>query len=90
MATASASVDVNLGTVEAVERVLQDAEGPVTRYYVRKRLSEMGRATTPARLERVLGYLFSHDLAIEGSKGIQWTRSGSDSLRRASVSGREL
>lgn len=83
-------VDVNLGTVEAIEAVLREAEGPVTRYYVRARLKEQGRSTTPARLNRALGYLFAHALAIEGSKGIQWTYSASASLRRASAIGKRL
>lgn len=85
-----AGIDVNLGTVEAIEAILRDAEGPVTRYYIRQALSEAGRATTPARLNRALGYLIGHALAFEGSKGIQWTRSGSESLRRAALLGRRL
>jgi hypothetical protein len=83
-------VDVNLGTVEAIEAILRDAEGPVTRYYVRAHLKQEGRSTTPARLNRALGYLFAHALAIEGTKGIQWTHSGSASLRRAIATGKRL
>lgn len=88
--SASAGVDVNLATVEAVEAILRGAETPVTRYYVRRRLAEIGRGTTPARLNRALGYLVGHGLAVEGSKGLQWTSSGSASLRRAAATGRRL
>ncbi len=87
---AETGIDVNLGTVEAIEAILREAEGPVTRYYVRTHLKEQGRSTTSARLNRALGYLFSHSLAIEGSKGIQWTQSASASLRRAIATGKRL
>lgn len=91
MAASSAkTLDVNLGTVEAVEDILRAADGPVSRYYVRARLAERGRSTTPARLNRALGFLFAHALAIEGSKGIQWTYSGRPALRRAVALGRKL
>lgn len=90
MGSRASSVDVNLGTVEAVEAILRDAGVPVSRYFLRRKLAEQGRSTTPARLNRALSYLFRHELAIEGSKGVQWTHSGSVSLRRAALTGRRL
>lgn len=83
-------VDVNLGSVEAVEGILREASVPVSRYFIRKALADEGRSTTPARLNRILVYLIAHDMAVEGSKGVQWTLSGSESLRRAAAQGRRL
>lgn len=91
MATARrAEVDVNLGTVEAIEAILREAGVPVTRYYLRKTLGEMGRSTTPERLNRALDYLLRLELAFEGSKGIQWVASGNAGLRAAAATGRKL
>lgn len=90
MGSRASSVDVNLGTVEGVEEILRDAGVPVSRYFLRQRLAEQGRSTTPARLNRALSYLFRHELAIEGSKGVQWTFNPSAKLRRAIANGRRL
>ena len=84
------SVDVNVGTLRNVEEVLRAASVPVTRYYVLARLRERGRATNQPRLDVALQYLFDHELAAEGERGIQWTHSGSSSLRRAVASGRRV
>lgn len=81
---------MNLGTVEAIEAVLREAGAPVTRYYIRRTLADMGRSTTPERLNRALEYLVRLELAFEGSKGLQWTASGSPSLRSAAIHGRKL
>ncbi len=81
-------VDVQVGTLERVEAVLREAPGPVSRNYILSCLKAEGRGTTRPRLNRALGYLFAHAMAVEGSKGIQWTHSQSTSLARARATGR--
>jgi len=83
-------LDINLGTVKNVEKVLQEAGVPVTRYFIMKTLAETGQATTAPRLEIALEYLVARELAAEGEKGIQWVHSGSESLRRAIAIGRRV
>lgn len=83
-------VDVQVGTLERVEAVLRSADAPVSRNYILAALKEQGRGTTSPRLNRALGYLFAHAMAVEGSKGIQWTHSQSPSLARARATGRRL
>ncbi len=83
-------VDVQVATLEGIEAVLQDAQGPVSRNYILANLKADGRGTTSPRLNRALGYLFRHGMAVEGSKGIQWTHSQSPSLARARAVGRRL
>lgn len=83
-------VDVNLATVEAVESILDEVGIPVSRYFIRERLAAAGRSTTPARLNRILDYLFRHKMAYEGSKGIQWTFNTSENLQKAIAKGRRL
>ncbi len=83
-------VDVNLSTVERIEEILRETYEPMTRYRIHKRLAEMGASTTPARLNRALDYLNRREDIIEGSKGVQWTRSESASLARAKLLGRRL
>lgn len=80
--------DVNLGTLRNVEAVLRHASIPVSRYYLLRELERAGRGTTQARLNVALTYLFDHEMAIEGERGVQWTRSRSASLRRAVATGR--
>lgn len=82
--------DVNLSTVEHVRRLLEGSRIPVSRYWLLERLAAEGHTTTRQRLNRALGFFFDLGLAVEGSKGVQWTQSGSESLRRAQASGRRL
>lgn len=84
------AVDVNLSTVEAVQAILEKSPGPVSRNWILEQLKKGGRTTVRQRLNRVLRFFFGLGLAIEGSKGIQWTHSGSASLQRALSSGRPL
>jgi hypothetical protein len=88
--TRGRKVDVNLGTVEAVEQILRKAEEPVSKYYILEELRKKGKSSNDPRVERALGYLYAHSLAVKGSKGIQWTHSDSESLKRAAATGREL
>lgn len=89
MRTAS-EVDVNLATVEAIQAILEAAEAPVSRYYILKQLKAQGRSTVQPRLDRALDYFFRHKLAIEGSKGIQWTYNPGERLQRGIAKGRRL
>lgn len=81
--------DVMLSTVERVQALLQDAQTPISRCQLLDRLADCGRTTTRQRLNRALEHFFVLELAVEGSKGIQWTHSTSESLRRALGTGRE-
>lgn len=85
-----ATVDVNLSTVENVEEILRQADLPVSRYYIHKRLKGSGHGTTAARLNRALAYLERMQCIVEGSKGIQWTRSDSPRLAWARAVGRRI
>lgn len=85
-----ADPDVTLRTVERVQALLQGAEAPVSRNWLLDQLADHGHTTTRQRLNRALGYLFGLELAVEGSMGIQWTHTKSESLRRAQATGREL
>ena len=80
-------VDVNLHTVERIEAILRDAEGPVSRNYILAKLKETGGGTNSPRLNRALQYLYDHRMIVEGSKGVQWTQSGNPRLRRAAEAG---
>lgn len=82
--------DVNLSTAELIRDLLERAEGPVSRNWVLARLKRSGHTTTRARLNRVLSFYFDLGLAVEGSKGVQWTHSQSESLRRAVATGKRL
>jgi hypothetical protein len=84
------TVDVNVGTLRNVEQVLREASIPVSRYFLLKSLRGRGQGTTQPRLNVALDYLFEHDLAMEGERGIQWVRADSPSLHRAISTGRRV
>lgn len=83
-------IDVFLTTVERVEAILRYASVPVSRGHIHRALEAQKAGTTPARLNRALSYLFERGMAVEGSKGIQWTFSQSASLKRARAIGRRI
>ncbi len=85
-----AKPDVTLSTVEHVCRLLESSRVPVSRNKLLADLAAKGHTTTRPRLNRALGFFFDLGLAVEGSKGIQWTHSGSPSLKRAQSVGRRL
>lgn len=87
---ALASPDVTLSTVEHVCRLLESNPVPVSRNHLLAKLADEGHTTTRPRLNRALDFLFDLALAVEGSKGIQWTHSGSPSLKHAHAAGRRL
>lgn len=70
--------------------LLQEAGDPVSRNWLLERLSESGHTTSRARLNRALDFCFEHGMAIEGSKGIQWTHTTSPSLLRAQARGKRI
>jgi len=84
------SPDVNLATVENIQSLLQKAGVPVSRNWLLAELAKRGRTTSRPRLNRALDFFLDLGLAVEGSKGIQWTYSNSPSLQRARATGRRL
>ncbi len=84
------AVDVQVTTLERVEAVLRQAGVPVSRNYLHAKLKALHAGTTSARLNRALQYLYDHRMIVEGSKGIQWTFSGNEKLRRAVALGRRI
>jgi hypothetical protein len=86
----AAGPDVNVGTLRNIEVVLREASIPVSRYFILKQLEQREQGTTQPRLNVALKYLFDHDLAMEGERGIQWAHSGSPNLRRALATGRRV
>jgi hypothetical protein len=83
-------VDVTLGTTEIVMSLLQEAGDPVSRNWLLARLQESGHTTSRIRLNRALKFCFDLGLAIEGSKGIQWTHTTSPSLLKALAKGKRF
>ena len=83
-------VDVQLFTVERVEDILRKAGVPVSRAYLHAALSQQHAGTTPARLNRAVDYLMDHAMAVEGSKGIQWTANASPRLLYAAMYGNSM
>lgn len=83
-------VDITLGTTEVVMSLLAEAGDPVSRNWILERLQESGHTTSRARLNRALQFCFDLRLAIEGSKGIQWTHTTSPSLLRSLAKGKRV
>ena len=82
--------DVTLGTTEVVMSLLEEAGDPVSRNWLLQRLRDSGHTTSRARLNRALDFCFDHGMAVEGSKGIQWTHTTSPSLLKALSKGKRL
>lgn len=82
-------VDVNATTVLAVARLLREAEAPVSRSWLMRQLSRAGQGTTRQRLNRALDTLFQLGVAVEGSKGVQWTFNPHPRMRVAHALARE-
>jgi hypothetical protein len=70
--------------------LLQEAGDPVSRNWLLALLKETGHTASRARLNRALSFCFDHGLAIEGSKGVQWTHTTSPSLLRSLSKGKRL
>ena len=84
------AVDIQVTTLERVEGILRKAGTPVSRNFLHDQLRQSHAGTTPARLNRALQYLYDHRMIVEGRKGIQWTFSGNEKLRRAAALGRRV
>ena len=82
--------DVALTTIERVRGLLERSRAPMSRNELLRRLGKSGHATTRQRLNRVLSFFIDLGLAVDGSKGVQWTHSDSEDLRRAVAAGRRL
>ncbi|MCI4352370.1 MAG: hypothetical protein L3K14_03160 [Thermoplasmata archaeon] len=83
-------VDVNLSTAELIESMLEEVGIPVSRNWLLERLRESGHQTTRPRLNRVLKHYLRLGLAVEGSKGVQWTHNMSPQLLHAVAVGKRL
>ncbi|MCW6167080.1 MAG: hypothetical protein LVQ64_01350 [Thermoplasmatales archaeon] len=83
-------IDVTLGTTEVVMSLLQEAGNPVSRNWLLERLKQAGHTTSRVRLNRALQFCFDLGLAVEGSRGIQWTHTTSPSLLHALSKGKRL
>lgn len=83
-------VDVTLGTTELVMSLLQEAGDPVSRNWLLQRLKDSGHTTSRVRLNRALAFCLDLGLAVEGSKGIQWTHTTSPSLLRSLSHGKRI
>lgn len=86
----ASSVDVNLGTAELIQSLLEAAAIPVSRNWLLERLRQAGHATTRPRLNRALAHYIGLGLAIDGSKGVQWTHNMSPQLIHALAVGKPL
>jgi hypothetical protein len=84
------AVDVNLSTAELVQSLLEKAGVPVSRNWLLDQLKRSGHATTRPRLNRALKHYFRLGMAIEGSKGVQWTHNMSPQLLYAMAVGKRL
>ncbi len=82
--------DVALTTIERVRGLLERSKVPMSRNELLRRLGESGHATTRQRLNRVLAFLVDVGVAVDGNRGVQWTHSDREDLRRASAVGRRL
>jgi hypothetical protein len=87
---ARARPDVNLSTAKKVRGLLEGVDHPVSRNWLLEQLAKKGHSTSRQRLNVVLEFFFDLGLAVEGSKGVQWTHSTSASLRRAVATGKRL
>jgi hypothetical protein len=84
------SIDVNLSTAELVQSLLEVAGIPVSRNWLLSQLKERGHSTSRPRLNRVLTHYLKLGLAVEGSKGVQWTHNTSPKLLYAIATGKKL
>jgi hypothetical protein len=87
---AAANIDVNLSTAELVQSILEEAGLPVSRNWLLARLHRLGHSTSRPRLNRILSHYFQLGLAVEGSKGLQWTHNMSPQLLYALANGKRL
>jgi len=81
-----ARIEVTVGVIERVIVVLKKADVPVSRSHILRALAARGHGTNSPRLHRALQFLFDQGMAIEGSKGVQWTHTTNLELLQAAAS----
>ena len=86
----SHTVDVNLSTAELIQGLLEEAAVPVSRNWILSQLKKTGHSTSRPRLNRALRHYFDLGIAVEGSKGVQWTHNASPQLLDARARGKRL
>ncbi len=77
----------NLNTMLEVEKVLKDADGPLSREEIKRRLPTKIMHQT---LNLILSYMENRGLIFIGEKGVTWTYNPSPKLRRAIEKGVEI
>lgn len=76
----------NLKTVLLVEKVLKEAEKPLTRYQILKKLNNKVMKQT---LNVVIEYLEERGVVLDGKKGVLWTFQPKSKLNKRVLSGLE-
>lgn len=69
----------NLGTVLMVERTLMEADGPISKSELKRRLS---RKVMHPTLNLILEYLEDSGKVFVGEKGVEWIFNDNPNLRR--------
>lgn len=77
----------NLSTMLEVEKVLKNAEMPLSKEEIKRRLPAKIMHQT---LNLILAYMENRGLILSGPKGIVWTYNQSPKLRRAIEKGVEI
>ncbi|MCX6815891.1 MAG: hypothetical protein NT120_03500 [Candidatus Aenigmarchaeota archaeon] len=77
----------NLSTMLEVEKVLRNANGPLSKEEIKRRLPTKIMHQT---LNLILAYMENRGLILSGTKGILWTYNPSPKLQRAIEKGTEI
>jgi len=77
----------SLKTVLMVEEVIKNADGPLTRAELKRKLPKQVMHQT---LNIVLAYLSEKGLIFDGRKGVIWTFNSSKKLEHAIAKGMEV
>lgn len=77
----------NLSTMLEVEKVLKNAEAPLSKEEIKRRLPAKIMHQT---LNIIIAYMENRGLILSGEKGILWTYNPSPKLQRAIEKGTEI
>jgi len=77
----------NLSTMLEVEKVLKEADGPISKEELKRRLPAKIMHQT---LNLILAYMENRGLILSGQKGILWTYNPSPKLQKAIEKGIEI
>ncbi len=77
----------NLSTMLEVEKVLKDADEPLSKEEIKRRLPTKIMHQT---LNLILAYMENRGLILSGPKGILWTYNPSPKLQKAIERGTEI